>query len=55
MMIRKFVALNDGNKIQQFGLGVYIVRDNEPNTVVSGTPARVLKYLETVSETGKEV
>ena len=26
MMKRKFVTLNDGNKIPQFGLGVYMVR-----------------------------
>lgn len=29
MMKRKFVTLNDGNKIPQFGLGVYMVRGDE--------------------------
>ena len=35
--------------------GSVVTKDVEPNTVVGGNPARILKYLETVSETGKEL
>mgnify|MGYP006926044541 CR=1 FL=1 len=30
MMKQNYVTLNDGNKIPQFGLGVYMVRGDEP-------------------------
>ena len=30
-------------------------KDVEANTVVGGNPARILKYLEPISETGKEL
>ena len=29
-MKQNYVTLNDGNKIPQFGLGVYMVRGDEP-------------------------
>lgn len=34
--------------------GSVVTKDVKPNTVVGGNPARILKYLEPVSEVGKE-
>ena len=43
-MKQNYVTLNDGNHIPQFGLGVYLIRGDEPTCEVCCGQVSMLDY-----------